>query len=52
MKISKEQLLNYSDEMGFRAEILEKVWMLMHILEEINNHSYLKDRLVLRGGTA
>lgn len=52
MRISKEKLLNYANESGFRAEILEKVWTLMNILKEVNTHSYLKDRLVLKGGTA
>ena len=52
MKISKELLMKESSQTGFRAEILEKVWRLMNVLEGINAHPYLQERLVLKGGTA
>ncbi|MDN3507233.1 MAG: nucleotidyl transferase AbiEii/AbiGii toxin family protein [Simkaniaceae bacterium] len=52
MKISKNSLLRQSGETGFRAEILEKVWRLMNVLEGIQEHPFLQDRLVLKGGTA
>lgn len=52
MKISKEKLLDSSNKTGFKPEILEKVWLLMDLLDAINKQSYLKDRLVLKGGTA
>jgi predicted nucleotidyltransferase component of viral defense system len=52
MKISKEELMQEASETGFRPEILEKVWRLMSILDGINTHPFLKDRLVLKGGTA
>ena len=52
MQIFKEQLLSESKKTGFRPEILEKVWYLMNVLERINEHSFLKERLVLKGGTA
>jgi hypothetical protein len=52
MKISKELLIRESSKTGFRAEILEKVWHLMNVLEEINAHPFLQERLVLKGGTA
>ncbi len=52
MKIFKDLLIRESDQTGFRAEILEKVWLLMNILEGINAHPYLQERLVLKGGTA
>ena len=52
MKIFKELLIRESNQTGFRPEILEKVWQLMNILEGINAHPYLQERLVLKGGTA
>ena len=52
MKISKEILIREATNTGFRAAILEKVWRLMNVLEGINAHPFLKERLVLKGGTA
>lgn len=52
MKISKQALQEQADITGFKTEILEKVWHLMGLLNKINSHVYLKDRLVLKGGTA
>lgn len=52
MKISKELLIKESSRTGFRVEILEKVWQLMNVLEGINAHPFLQERLVLKGGTA
>lgn len=52
MKIFKDPLIRESNQTGFRPEILEKVWQLMNVLEGINAHPYLQERLVLKGGTA
>ncbi|MEM7174732.1 MAG: nucleotidyl transferase AbiEii/AbiGii toxin family protein [Chlamydiota bacterium] len=52
MKISKQRLIRESGQTGFRPEILEKVWRLMNVLEGIYAHPFLKDKLVLKGGTA
>lgn len=52
MKYSKEQLLKLSDNTGFRAEILEKVLLLMGLLEYFFSDPLLKERIVLKGGTA
>jgi hypothetical protein len=52
MKISKEELMQGVSETGFRPEILKKVWRLMSILDGVNTHPFLKNRLVLKGGTA
>jgi len=52
MEISRESLLREAEDMGFEPAILEKVWRLMGILDEINIHPFLKERLVLKGGTA
>jgi predicted nucleotidyltransferase component of viral defense system len=52
MQILKNELLEAATTVGFRPEILEKVWHLMSILDEINRHPFLKERLALKGGTA
>ncbi len=52
MKISKQDLIRESSTTQFRPEILEKVWHLMILLDVINDHSFLKNRLALKGGTA
>ena len=52
MEISKQELLREALETGFRPEIMEKVWHLMAILDGISVHPFLKERLVLKGGTA
>lgn len=52
MEISKQELLSEALETGFRPEIMEKVWYLMVILDGISVHPFLRERLVLKGGTA
>lgn len=52
MKTSEQELTKEAFKTGFRPEIMEKVWHLMAILDGINVHPFLKDRLVLKGGTA
>jgi predicted nucleotidyltransferase component of viral defense system len=37
---------------GFHKDVIEKVHRLIKILIFINNNAFLKDRLVLKGGTA
>jgi hypothetical protein len=37
---------------GFRPDTLEKVIRLLNLLTQINQDEFLKDRLVLKGGTA
>jgi len=50
--ISKERLVKEQKNTGYRQEIIEKVVWLMHVLSAISEDSYLKSRLVLKGGTA
>lgn len=50
MIVSRETLLKQAG--GYRSEIFEKVLLLMRLLELFNGHPYLKNRLVLKGGTA
>ncbi len=52
MNISRQRLLAEAEATGFRAEILEKVFHLFGLLEGFRSHPFLKDRLVLKGGTA
>ena len=37
---------------GFRAEIVEKVLLLLNLLNALNSHPFLKGKWVLKGGTA
>jgi predicted nucleotidyltransferase component of viral defense system len=50
MIVSRETLVKQAG--GYRPEIFEKVLYLMRLLELLNGHPYLKNRLVLKGGTA
>jgi len=52
MQTSERELIREANETGFRPEIMEKVWYLMAILDGISVHPFLKDKLVLKGGTA
>lgn len=49
---SKERLLTATKETGFDARSLERVYRLLDLLEGMKDHSYLKGRWVLKGGTA
>jgi predicted nucleotidyltransferase component of viral defense system len=37
---------------GFRPDMLEKVGLLLQLLDAVRSHPFLKDKLVLKGGTA
>ncbi len=50
--ISREQLLQESRDQGYKPEILEKVYQLLGTLAQIVEVPFLKERLVLKGGTA
>lgn len=52
MIISAERLQYVSESTGFRPEILEKVIHLIHLLNCFAEDPYLKNRFVLKGGTA
>jgi len=52
MLTSKEQLLKEAKMRGYKPEILEKVYRLLDIFSQILSIPYLKERLVLKGGTA
>ena len=52
MRLSIERLTSESSSTGFRPEMLEKVIHLLGLLDSLRSHPYLKNRLVLKGGTA
>lgn len=52
MKISKEKLQQEAASTGFKMEHLEKVHMLMDLLADFASFPQLKDKIVLKGGTA
>lgn len=52
MQISKQSLLKEARANGYKPEILEKVYHLLTTLEQFMSVPYLRDRLVLKGGTA
>jgi predicted nucleotidyltransferase component of viral defense system len=52
MTISQKRLMAESAATGFRPEILEKVIHLLNLLENFRAHPFLKNRVVLKGGTA
>jgi len=44
--------LKISENTGFHKDVIEKVHRLIFILEYINSNAFLRDRLVMKGGTA
>lgn len=52
MRISQEKLSALVKLTGFRADMVEKVVRLINLLNTINTHPELKNKLALKGGTA
>jgi len=52
MRISPEMLAAQSEATGFRPDMLEKVGLLLQLLDAVRSHPFLKGKLVLKGGTA
>lgn len=52
MRISPETLTAQAETTGFRPDMLEKVGLLLQLLDAVRSHPFLKDKLVLKGGTA
>lgn len=52
MKMSKNDLFAEANHAGFRPEILEKVILLLELLEQFVSLPLLKNRIALKGGTA
>ena len=49
---SKEQLMSQARTSGYKPEILEKVYRLLDVFQQIMSVPFLQERLVLKGGTA
>ena len=52
MTISPEKLAAEAEATGFRADMLEKAARLLAVLDALRAHPGLKEKLVLKGGTA
>ena len=52
MRLTANELAREAAATGFQAEPLEKVILLLELLEAIRSHPFLKDRVALKGGTA
>jgi predicted nucleotidyltransferase component of viral defense system len=52
MRISLEKLTMEAEATSFRPDYLEKVARLLGLLNDIKDHPFLKERLVLKSGTA
>jgi hypothetical protein len=50
--LSLDGLLREAAASGFQAESLEKALRLFELLESLRSHPFLKERIVLKGGTA
>lgn len=50
--ISREDLLKSAKENAYKPEMLEKVLVLLEVMNDFTMIPYLRDRLVLKGGTA
>jgi predicted nucleotidyltransferase component of viral defense system len=50
--LTEAELVREAAATDFRAEVLEKVIRLMEVLDTLRSHPFLRDRIVLKGGTA
>jgi hypothetical protein len=50
--VSRERLLEEAEATGFQPYVLEKVFLLLSLLTEINRHPDLAGHFALKGGTA
>ncbi len=52
MKFSHSEILPIVEATRFKAEVIEKVLHLLHLLNTLNSHPFLKGKLALKGGSA
>jgi predicted nucleotidyltransferase component of viral defense system len=52
VNLSIERIESLSANTGFKSDMIEKASHLISLLDMISNDDYLKDRVVLKGGTA
>jgi len=52
MRLTESDILPIAEKTGFRVEMVEKVILLLSLLNNLNSHPFLKGKWVLKGGTA
>jgi predicted nucleotidyltransferase component of viral defense system len=52
MKLIESDIIPIAEKTGFRIEMIEKVLLLMNLLNTLNSHPFLKGKWALKGGTA
>jgi predicted nucleotidyltransferase component of viral defense system len=52
MKLIESDILPIAEKTGFRIEMIEKVLLLINLLNTLNSHPFLKGKWVLKGETA
>ncbi|MCL6087526.1 MAG: nucleotidyl transferase AbiEii/AbiGii toxin family protein [Actinobacteria bacterium] len=52
MRLIESDILPIAEKTGFRIEMIEKVLLLINLLNNLNSHPFLKRKWVLKGGTA
>ena len=52
MKLIESDILPEAIKTGFRIEMIEKVLLLINLLNTLNSHPFLKGKWALKGGTA
>jgi len=52
MKLIESDILPIAEKTGSRIEMIEKVLLLINLLNTLNSHPFLKGKWVLKGGTA
>ena len=52
MRLTKSELLKLAKSLGYRPEILEKVIVLINLLNKFFEDDFLKNKFALKGGTA
>lgn len=50
--LTREQLQRAAADSGFPVGSLEKVWMLVRLLDTVRAHPFMGPRVALKGGTA
>jgi len=52
VKPSREWLEKQANSLGYQPSVVEQVFWLTNLLQNVYNHPFLRERLVLKGGTA
>jgi hypothetical protein len=49
---SPSEILPVAESTGSKADVIEKVFHLLNLLNKLNSHPFLKGKLALKGGSA